>query len=68
MNPENKILKNNEEKVRRFIEEGKSYGEIAKYFNVPKIAVKRFCNRRGLESVYAKNKSFFKKFIRWLGI
>jgi DNA invertase Pin-like site-specific DNA recombinase len=67
MNPENQILKNNEEKVRKFIKEGKSYGEIAKHFNVPKITVMRFCNRRGLESIYTKNKnSFLRRFIRWL--
>jgi DNA invertase Pin-like site-specific DNA recombinase len=64
---ENQTLKNNEKKVRRFVEEGKSYGEIAKYFKVPKTTVKRFCNRRGLESIYAKNKNnFLRRFIKWL--
>jgi DNA invertase Pin-like site-specific DNA recombinase len=55
---ENPILKKNENLVIARILNGKSYGEIAREFKVPKVTVKRFVERRGLKSNYV-DKSIF---------
>jgi DNA invertase Pin-like site-specific DNA recombinase len=65
MSLENQILKRNEEKVKALIDMGYSYGKIAKRFKVPKMAVKRFCDRRGWKSDYAKG-NFLEVIKKWI--
>jgi IS30 family transposase len=56
----------NKDEIEKLLNEGWSYGKIAKKYNTYKTKIYRFCVRHNLKSKYAKSNSildFFKDFL-----